>query len=816
MEVLSPLVASLAEQTRGCCLSRHDSVHISLSEDFSPTTLYSLQSLLERGSLVDGDLVLTCAPVSEEKRKCIEDLAEAFGMAINLKVDVPVQDLGDEIIEIPLPENLTHHVEIEDNCLGEIDDNSDVKDGNEDNDEHMEEMEERNDLSDDCSSGPSEVSTDRIRSKFDHQESLDERLKDFDPNLSVTETVAKINQNLNGSVKRKLLPTEIFICDVCGKEFNLKFQLNRHIARCHESSEVKENGQDVVTSLGLSSAISNEDDDMSRPTTQLEGGTPSKKLRTEIIYHCQKCGKSYQKNHKRHFLSHSEKCTGVTVLSDSPNSCPTCKKQYKGGAYYEAHVKKCAELSTRMDAEEELDEMVCSTCQKTFVKPKCFRTHIETCGKSTDAEDPSFEKSEKMVCSTCNKSFSRPGSFSKHVETCGTEKHKYKCSSCDKMFAYNGTYLKHTAECGNATAAGHSSITPEDDSDIAIPTEEDFIKGPYNKDKIICPHKSCLHEFDNSSYFLKHLAKHIGPIFRKTLPGKRCDECGTNFPDEYFYWRHISISPRHRDLLIHALEELKVNLPEKWFGLYNTDIEKPKEVKLKSNSIQCPLQCPKFLPNYSVLKNHVSQAHLGKEIYQKYCNSSADKKPSCSVCGKKLVNKNCLVIHLGGTHEKIFEFLKPEDAEAIKKYQRIASNISDTSQYEEELDEGHDQTERGEEYDDSSLVDHGLDETSDNNPNARNASTNHIVESNNSQNHGRMTPSRIGITNPHQAQMLPDLVKGEKSKSDVTNVMVNEHENNRNMMDSPTKAVDVRVRNIDLDPKDIRERLFNDDDSDGE
>ena len=60
MESQSRLVASLAEEARCCLTDPHDALHITLCEEYPDAALYLLDYLVQRGTLVDGDLVLPC------------------------------------------------------------------------------------------------------------------------------------------------------------------------------------------------------------------------------------------------------------------------------------------------------------------------------------------------------------------------------------------------------------------------------------------------------------------------------------------------------------------------------------------------------------------------------------------------------------------------------------------------------------------------------------------------------------------------------------------------------------------------------------
>ncbi|XP_035004484.1 zinc finger protein 2 [Hippoglossus stenolepis] len=187
-----------------------------------------------------------------------------------------------------------------------------------------------------------------------------------------------------------------FSCSKCGKRFNQKGHLNKHM-RCHTG---------------------------------------------EKPFSCSECGKTF--NQKGNLNKHMRCHTG-----EKPFSCSECGKRFIRRSSLNIHM--------RIHTGEK--PFSCSECGKRFIQRGCLNTHMRIhtgekpfscseCGKTFSRKDHlklhmrSHTGEKPFSCSECGKTFNQKGDLNQHM-LCHTGEKPFSCSECDKRFNKQQNLKRH-------------------------------------------------------------------------------------------------------------------------------------------------------------------------------------------------------------------------------------------------------------------------------------------------------------------------------------------------------------------------------------
>ena len=181
-----------------------------------------------------------------------------------------------------------------------------------------------------------------------------------------------------------------FHCDICGKNFVQKSQLNRHLTSHKLKNQSSKNCEEeisfeAVTKSGRKIAIE-----------------------PQRLFKCQNCDFETASHPK--WLSHSH-----SQVFD----CQNCDKKFASEKSLKSHRKICE--TTEKDLQ-------CSICQKGFSCQTYLKKHFLT-----------HEQETAIKCKVCDKTFKRMDNLKRHSKIHSEEAQIYKCpfselNSCQKTF----------------------------------------------------------------------------------------------------------------------------------------------------------------------------------------------------------------------------------------------------------------------------------------------------------------------------------------------------------------------------------------------
>ncbi|XP_056897224.1 zinc finger protein 121-like isoform X2 [Takifugu flavidus] len=189
---------------------------------------------------------------------------------------------------------------------------------------------------------------------------------------------------------------KLFICETCGKDFNINSALKSHI-RSHTGKRLY-----LCKTCGKAFA----------------GGSSLKRhirIHTgERPYLCKTCGKAFLRGHD--LIIHSRDHTG-----ERPYVCKTCGKTFKRITILKNHF--------RVHTGER--PYLCKTCGKAFMDRSSLKVHMRV----HTGERP-------YLCKICGKTFLRSSDLTIHLRD-HTGERPYVCKTCGKAFKVNSSLNKH-------------------------------------------------------------------------------------------------------------------------------------------------------------------------------------------------------------------------------------------------------------------------------------------------------------------------------------------------------------------------------------
>ncbi|XP_038159374.1 gastrula zinc finger protein XlCGF26.1-like [Cyprinodon tularosa] len=236
-------------------------------------------------------------------------------------------------------------------------------------------------------------------------------------------------------------PWKPFECGICGKTFQVKWKLTRH---------VETHAGKTLFSCGFCKKLFNQNSQLihhMRIHTETLGQHSSFFSRSvDKPFVCGTCGKHFTKSYilKRHTRVHT---------GEKPFTCMICSRCFSRKDHMLAHMKihlsekgpgssdvqtefnPTAPLSKQPVIEGDRKTFYCEKCAKYFRGQRSFLCHMK-----------SHRSGGAFVCKTCGQHFVNSSKLKRH-EQVHTGMKPFSCSSCKKSFSRSDHMLRHMRIC---------------------------------------------------------------------------------------------------------------------------------------------------------------------------------------------------------------------------------------------------------------------------------------------------------------------------------------------------------------------------------
>ena len=278
------------------------------------------------------------------------------------------------------------------------------------------------------------------------------------------------------------------ICPHCGLRFTKKWNLDKHIAKYHDTNRTDK--MEIKVS---------------------KDGRRRGRFRGDVI--CEYCGKKFDKPYemKRHRNIHT---------GEKPCKCETCGESFPTPSQRSQHVNKVHKNK----------KYPCTVCGQEFKYPVARNRHMET---HDDVE-------KKFTCELCGAQFIYKSSYNEHVKlqrchgvhnAVPVRVSKFRCMDCGQFFQYDHTLVNHRIK-------DHDDREPywcdNDDCSQRFPSAPDLIrhrKFHAGNIEYHCPH--CSIEFPSESSLQFHNKQ-----YHKARVHRSCSICGKVCKGDEAYEEH--------------------------------------------------------------------------------------------------------------------------------------------------------------------------------------------------------------------------------------------------------------------------------------
>ena len=421
-----------------------------------------------------------------------------------------------------------------------------------------------------------------------------------------------------------------FECNLCGKTFSTKQNMERHVRNLHES-------------LNL---VLDDDEEAEEKKSKSPPVTTSTNLVVgPQVYQCFRCdyvtsNATNFKKHEKNQINPLKICSLCPFKSCSKrgylNHCKSHGQKYvpkvkvqkvvSNGHNNEIDNKKIEKITATVSENGQI--LNCELCDKSYDNIHYLKRHIKTV----------HDKVKDYKCDSCGKAFTTPSHLEQHVKSVHLKIKDIACDYCDKVFSARFHLNKHVKyvhkklknyRCGFCSRAFHESSHLKR-----------HIKSIHKGQKVhTCGH--CKKSFGAPS----HLKRHVNLVHKK-LKDFKCEICAKMFSTLQNLERHIRTL--HEDIDLD-------------FNLYDDD-EEEKKVPLKV--------VPDFSEESDHEMNNDKQKNIDKaldtNVQEFSTRDSLDTNVSvkveielelktyyCDCCHQMFFKLNCLYEHIVHVHEDI-------------------------------------------------------------------------------------------------------------------------------------------------------------------
>ena len=224
-----------------------------------------------------------------------------------------------------------------------------------------------------------------------------------------------------------------YVCDSCGKKFEMKKQMETHFLNVHITGKVRKK------------RVKKE-----RPETK--------------DFSCELCGKLFyfEKNVNMHIKYVHEKNKSMTreeieeALKNNENICEQCGRKFKNSKVLNRHIavfhkisrvnvkcERCGEIFPTIEKyryhnksvhDKEKYTRICDTCGGKYGSKQELKVHKDTVHK---------ENPHKHTCATCGKGFYTKIQIRRHVENVHEGRRDHSCDQCGQRFGSIYSVRRH-------------------------------------------------------------------------------------------------------------------------------------------------------------------------------------------------------------------------------------------------------------------------------------------------------------------------------------------------------------------------------------
>ncbi|XP_035784823.1 zinc finger protein 11-like [Anopheles albimanus] len=230
------------------------------------------------------------------------------------------------------------------------------------------------------------------------------------PSTSTICPLCERNFSSNENLKRHMnVHTDKYKCERCGKTFQNKRRLKDHMAAKRTCKEIPQGMADEMPSCGRN-----------------DSSMPFQIRQKQFPVQCERCGKTFQtKTNLNRHMAAKVPCNERTGPSTS-TICPLCERNFSSNENLKRHMNV------------HTDKYKCERCGKTFQNKRRLKDHMAAKVPCNERTGPSTSS----ICPLCERNFSSNENLKRHMNV---HTDKYKCERCGKTFQNKRRLKDHMA-----------------------------------------------------------------------------------------------------------------------------------------------------------------------------------------------------------------------------------------------------------------------------------------------------------------------------------------------------------------------------------